>query len=639
MAGLSDLPNSPRPTSTTWIVVGVLVIAAAAVGLAAPVNPDFDGTFGLEAYRAHGWLAFGVAAALLLAVLTIGRVATGAERTLSVAVGRVPQRARTPLFVTAFGALCVVLTDTSLSGDGAAVLYQTCLGEVEASSPLGRMLAIAGVRWLPIAPYDVLRLMSCVAGAAYAVVAVWAGRVCFGDSADRAATTVLLVAGGSAAVFFGGIELYALPVLGTLVFLVLSLRQAKGVDARPWPALALGVLATVHGSTLVLIPVLGCAVAWSAGGRPRPRVWLSSAVALAAPILVMGAVLLFGLWGGALPAVGSAAIGSVLGAQGQSPILPLLPSPYDVNLRYAILSPEHLVGVANVLWLTCPVGLLLALAGRRRGPSVTLVALAVVCITGLLLVWNVSYTLRRDWDLFATIGVPLALLGALRCLGDGPVPGRATRVTALCLFAFVPLVLGNAGDRAQRQRYAAGVAEAYQQLPDATGEPGLRARIADDRARWEAAAARLDVGGVVAKGETAWAAVLRGDLVSAESLAEEALAVEPRDRLALLVRGEVLFARGDLGAARAAFEASLLTGREDLRPRARRFLAHIALSEKRRDEAVRQMQRGLREELSWPSEALALLDLLASVHRDAGRFALAEAMDRMAARRRETGLK
>ena len=87
----------------------------------------------------------------------------------------------------------------------------------------------------------------------------------------------------------------------------------------------------------------------------------------------------------------------------------------------------HLAGVLNVALLACPVGVLLAVAGRRRGPRVTLVALAAACLLAVALLWNVTYGLRRDWDLFATLGVPLALLGALRFLGGEAVPGRAAR--------------------------------------------------------------------------------------------------------------------------------------------------------------------------------------------------------------------
>lgn len=617
-----------------------MLVAAFAAGVALPVDPDLDATFGLEAYRPFGWTTFVPAAAALLAVLFVPALARGIEASLASAARPVPGVWRAPLAAVALTGVFVALTDTSLPGDGMGVLLQACQGDVSASSPLTSWLQIAAVRALPLDPRDALRFLSCAAGAAYVLLAMGVARMLFARPADRAATAVLLVTCGGAAVFFGSVEIYALPACGTLAFLALVVRRMDGTDTRPWPPLALGLLVTLHGSTLALLPVAAYATWRAPGARRDVRSVATAAAAFAAPVAAAVVLLFLTRWGGALPDPSAGDAGNVLGAQGQAPLLPVVPTSFTLTHRYAVLGAEHLAGIGNLLVLLAPVGALLALAGRGRGPRVTAAFLAVAGLAALALVWNVSYSLRRDWDLFATLGVALSLLGAVRFLG-AELPGRAVRVVALALFAFMPLVFARAGDTVQRRRYVDEILNVYGWIAesDDLAPPAVRDRVLRHRERWEAEERRLDPRRVESRTRAAWRALERGDLDRAEVLADELLEREPDNAAGLHARGEVLYERGRLAEARELLERSLRVAREDLRPRTRRMLSRIARDEGNRAEAIRQLERGLREEVAWAEEGVALLRELAAARRAAGELPEAEWAERMAQRREREGLK
>ena len=82
------------------------------------------------------------------------------------------------------------------------------------------------------------------------VLAIVTGRLLFPGAGDRVAATALLLTSGSATIFFGNVEMYPPVVAVLLLYVLLGVRRLAADDLRPWPALALGVLATMacHGS-------------------------------------------------------------------------------------------------------------------------------------------------------------------------------------------------------------------------------------------------------------------------------------------------------------------------------------------------------------------------------------------------------
>jgi len=190
------------------------------------------------------------------------------------------------------------------------------------------------------------------------------------------------------------------------VYLRRGLREIREPGRFPWSPLVLGVTFCLHGSAGLLLPTLLL--------RRDRSLWLRGALFLLPVALVFGALFLV-TWGGEAPAAGPERYGTFLGAMDQGPLLPLTLTPVNVLHRYAVLDPDHLLGVANLLVLAAPVGLLLLLTGPwpRRDARFRFVLVAGAFLALFPLLWNVSYPLRRDWDLFSPVGVPLAVLGAL----------------------------------------------------------------------------------------------------------------------------------------------------------------------------------------------------------------------------------
>ena len=64
--------------------------------------------------------------------------------------------------------------------------------------------------------------------------------------------------------------------------------------------------------------------------------------------------------------------------------------------------------------------LALLLSGRRpsKEPRFRFVAAAALFLFLFPILWNISFSIRRDWDLFSSLGPPVALLGALAWFGS-----------------------------------------------------------------------------------------------------------------------------------------------------------------------------------------------------------------------------
>jgi tetratricopeptide (TPR) repeat protein len=630
------------PDTPSWFLpgLGVALVALYALGIAAPRDPDFDATFGLEAYRALGWGALVGASVVLLAVLVSDRIAAGIEEGGAAVVARIPSKLRVPLLLAVLLTLFLTLTDTSLSGDGLGIVYYTAVGVVYPSNPLNSVIHRDVTSVLGVDPREAIRLVSCVAGVGFAALAVRTAAACFEAPAARVTTTVLLMTAGAAALFFGSLELYAPVTAILLAFLFAGLRWLDGRSGGPWPPLALGLLVTLHGSALVLLPALALLIRQRRDEIRVTRTSLLWAAAFLAPIAAVAASLYWGIWGGEVPPAGPERYGNFLGAQGQAPLLPLTKTPFNVTHRYALLDAEHLVGVANLLFLSGPVGLAFALVGRKRDGRGPFLALVAALLLAFPLVWNVSYAHRRDWDLFATMGVPIALLGALRFLGGPEVRGRAARVTALCLFTFVPLVLSHSGDVRQKRGYAVALAEHYGWLAhDDRPSASMSARLERGAERWRERTTRLDPTGFLERASAAIATAGTDDTRKAEAELRALLREEPGHPALLSALADVLHRTGRDEEARATLETLLAAASESERLRTRILLARMDAAAGRRDAAIRQLERGLREEVNSPQMAVAALQFLAELQREERRFTVAEALERLAAVRKTTGAK
>ncbi len=620
-------PDDAAPAASRAVAVAFALLAVTLIaGAFATLDPDFDVTFGIEAWRKMGPTA-AVAGAVLVGVVFASRsVATTIGDVVAAVVGRVPAKARIPLVLVGALALLVAFPDVSLSGDGMASVGMTAARRVQPSNALTSWLHFAAAGLLGLEPVEAVRAVSWAAGVAGVAAGVALARTLFDDAPRRTATALLLLTTGNAALFFGSIEVYAPLSAAVIAYLLVSLRAMRGTGSPLLPPLVLGVAFALHGSAGLLLPSLAY-VAWRGGADRRDaavRV-LRSAAWFALPVAATFLGLWLGTWQSSLPPSGPDRWGNFLGASGFGPFVPLTFGPSDLGGQYALLDLEHALAVVTTLFVAAPVAWTLlaghALARPKSAhdpaPDRDAVRFAIAALIPWVVypcVWNVSYALRRDWDLFSPVGTFAAFLVAILVLRRRDDRLAAVRVGALCAFAFVPFVAMNAGDAPDRRTFAIGAAAALDAWPDVRGPAAKAASVG----RWDAETRRWDVTGSAARIDEGDALKRAGRDADAAAKYGEAAAAEPGNHVAVLCHGLALLRLGQRDEARRRLTESLATPHEPLRVVARHALGKMALDDGRPDEAIRQLTRALHE-CWWTAEARPTAMDLAEAWRRIGR--------------------
>lgn len=424
---------------------GALLVALVGFGSFLPRSPDHDLAFGVEEYRHLGVAAFAAASAAVLLLLAVPGFAGRVAGAFAAVGRRIPAGAGAAIVAVGFGAATFLLPNYTLSGDAGSVVLMAATQAVHPSNAATcwwfRLVDAA----LGTDPVMAIRLTSTLAGVLFAACAVGIGRECAPPGPRRTGIAAVLLLTGTAALFFGTIEVYPPLVALVALYLLLGLRWLNGRGRGIAPPLCLGIAFCFHGSAGLLLPTLGLL---ANRGRWWPiawRRWFAFAGLFLLPVLLTAAGLWFGEWGGVPPESGTARYGTFLGTEGEGPVLPLVRTPENPRQPYAIFDLEHAAGVLNLSLLVAPVGLLLLLAGRRprRDAGFRFVAVAALFLFLFPNFWNVSYTLRRDWDLFSSLGVPLALLGALAWFSRERPAASVVRVAALSLFLTFAFAVSN----------------------------------------------------------------------------------------------------------------------------------------------------------------------------------------------------
>ncbi|MHC4472966.1 MAG: tetratricopeptide repeat protein, partial [Planctomycetota bacterium] len=505
----------------------------------------------------------------------------------------------------------LLLTNVRLSGDAKSVVLRVAAGFVYPSNALASYLFIGTTTATGGDAALAIRLVSCLSGVVFVLAAVGIARECFADGPRRAALCALLLTAGPAALFFGTVEVYAPLAAGVALYLLAALRRAAGKGPRLLPALLLGVAFCLHGSAGLLLPSL---LLLEGEGRILPLMAgrrLVSLLAFLLPVALVFAALYLGTWAGEPPPAGPDLYGTFAGPSGLGPLPPLVRTAENLEYRYAILDIEHLVGVLNLWLLASPAGIALLVAawrgsGARRVRWLHWAALLLLLFPAL---WNVSYGLRRDWDLFAVAGLPLALLGGLAFLREGTSRGTALKVAALSLFCFLPLVLGNTGVAEERRVHAKQMAEALERAVEFAPE-SRRAGIEGAARRWRERERLQTPPGSAEAGRRAGKLWREGDLAGAEGELRRAIRLRPGDAELLAGLGELLLVSDRRGEARDQLDLAVRTDPTYLLPRI--LLARIDLAEGRREEAARRLRTALRMcgTSAFVEDARALLETL-----------------------------
>lgn len=220
----------------------------------------------------------------------------------------------------------------------------------------------------------------------------------------------LVATGGFMQLFFGYIESYTIIPTGIVAYLWLGVHFLKGRSTLFWPIVCLSLTNAFHPSTIVLWPSAFVLI------RERPRTeWFKFA---AIPVAVALSVV-------ALMEHGKHGIDALLGVDfpggaDRRWFVPLR-HPGTEWEHYTMFSWGHLLDIVNEQLLVAPFGLLLAiLLGKEafrkvKGEERKILFFLILASAFYLLftwTWNPDYGGRKDWDLFACVGIPLNVLAA-----------------------------------------------------------------------------------------------------------------------------------------------------------------------------------------------------------------------------------
>lgn len=420
------------PAGAVWLGV------AAVAWLAFRPFADAPGTELMG--EGHLW-PFGRATALSslgLAVALLGfsrsqfgaNVCRGLER-----VGRVARRACLHPWWLALATLPVLwmLRCRVHTGDVGRVIFDIDHGVwLLTAEPLAPALFLLGARGLGmfgVPPMAAVVAVVVVAGAAaVAGLLRLSAQITSRCPACWPGVVLMLVGSGTSALYFGHIETYT--VSATLLVWSMSLGWDGLAEGGSWrarvaAAAALSLAAAFHMAHLAGFAALLC-LSWPdlRARRPLDAAWVLLAglvPAAAAEALALGC-----------PSLGPTTPQHFGGLDGI--MLLSWTATRHTLAPYTLASGDHLVAIANVLLLVCPVAVALpvclalrplrsamALAPRRWLASVAAVAAGWLT---LLLLWSPDLGSLHDWDLFAAVGIPLSALTAT-CLVSSVVPNLA----------------------------------------------------------------------------------------------------------------------------------------------------------------------------------------------------------------------
>jgi len=305
------------------------------------------------------------------------------------------------------------------------------------------------------------------------------------ESSVSRVSIMWLLCAGSAQLFFGYIELYAIGAAFLTLFTLSALAYERGRISVVWPVVFWVGAFWSHIFAIAWAPLL-LWVAFTTHSRAKS---IRGAVLAVAAVLV-SVTLLASLWQ-PVPS---------------SPWRHLLPLWGE---GYAILDWRHAMDIVNIVLLMIPAGLALLLYDRKspriwRGTSM---ALLTVPSAAFLLFLNVDLGFARDWDLFALIGTPSITLVAVTLAREGRFWSwrQTTAASFVAVSAFALWVWGNADEAASREQFAALL-----NLDRHTGASGreVLARYWREAGRWDLAVEEL--GKALQVEPTARLAVQRG---------------------------------------------------------------------------------------------------------------------------------
>lgn len=296
---------------------------------------------------------------------------------------------------------------TPLLGDGYLRAGELKLGVLlSITEPLDFYLHLLVYRVFGLDGYTTYAVLSCLAGGLYVFLTLLLSHLLGKDGKEKLFIFLILATMGATQLFFGHIESYSFMFVAVLAYIFFGIRYLQGKGVFLWAGLFLLLAASFHLTALFVLPslfYLAFARFSAASSSKAARLKFANIVVLICVVFVIGAV--FHLRGTYLTeeTVGSPLIYPFGGGES----------------FYSFFSLAHLLDFLNHQLLISPVSLvlwvvLLALFRREinfRENVVRFLIWITVCSFGFALLADPKLGYARDWDLFASCGLGVTLLG------------------------------------------------------------------------------------------------------------------------------------------------------------------------------------------------------------------------------------
>lgn len=295
-------------------------------------------------------------------------------------------------------------------------------------------------------PYAIMHLLGTpsrdTALLAYQIVSIGCGilflalsyllaRLAIRDSFDRILLWLGICTGGYLLLFFGYVENYSTFILAVLIFCAVGMSVDAGRLSRWWLLPAYGLTIFFHIFGLVLLPAALYQFIKSAQAGSvfhsrsfRVTLWGGGAVVALAVFLYLTSTDLFIRFAFVSP----------------------ITTRFTVD-NYTLFSGRHLLDWLNLVMLLSPAFLLFIITTgrsfirlvRENQPGLRFILFTAAILLGLAFVVDPFLGMARDWDLFATAGLALALIVFYTLTS---VTGKSRRVIAVFCILLNVAILG-----------------------------------------------------------------------------------------------------------------------------------------------------------------------------------------------------
>ncbi len=257
-----------------------------------------------------------------------------------------------------------------------------------------------------ISPFTVSALISVASGIVFVLFAHKTARLLSSNNEQYALVLLALLSCGTMLLFFGYVEPYPPFAAAVMALMYFGIKRLKEGGSALFVIAAMIVAFLLHPSAVALIPGVVLLFVLSKGVNPSRR--------------RLYTIFLFAAIGG-LTALWLLQRSNAFSGFFFEKFLPLFPGPHRNRIAYPLFSFTTLVEAANQLLLICPVavfiflGFIRAPKERERSTNNILLFLEISVALYILefIVFNKNIGVSRDWDLFAAIAIPLALLTAI----------------------------------------------------------------------------------------------------------------------------------------------------------------------------------------------------------------------------------